>query len=233
MIHLGFAKQADRALVKDFGAGIDPIGMLTYRYGATDARHKIKRRQRTKALVVGTAGGLIGGGLLIPAATVGMIRGGQGVLKGKGSLKSRIARGGVAALKGMGEPFRQIVDANRGNRALKRMIRTGKGLSGSEQRSISRLVKGVNVSELEVAGKATGRSAAAVMKDIRSGRITKRTAKALAPSVESTARSVNAAFGSSAAISGGTALVGYARGESDETAFQKRVLKRVKELKAK
>jgi hypothetical protein len=233
MIHLGFAKQADRPLMKDFAAGIDPIGMLTYRYGATDARHKIERARRRKALAVGTAGGLIGGGLIVPAATVGAIRGGQAALKGKGGIGSRIARGGAAALKGMGEPFRQIVDANRGNRALKRMIRTGKGLSGPEQRSVSRLVKGVNVSELEAAGKATGRSAAAVMKDVRSGRVTKRTAKALAPSVESTARSVNAAFGSSAAISGGTALVGYARGESDETAFQKRVSKKVKELKAK
>ena len=233
MIHLGFVKQAERSLSRDFAAGVDPIGMLTYRYGANDARHKIERSQRRKALAVGTAGGLIGGGLIVPAATMGAVRGGQAVLKGKGGVGTRIARGGAAALKGMGEPFRQIVDANRGNRALKRMVRSGRALSPSEQSSVSRLVKGVNVSELEAAGKATGRSAAAVMKDIRGGRVTKRTAKALSPSVESSARSVNAAFGSSAAISGGTALVGYARGESDETNFQKRVLKKVKELKAK
>jgi hypothetical protein len=233
MIHLGFAKQAARSLAKDFAAGVDPIGVVTYRYGAADARGKIEKSRRQKAIIAGTAGGLLGGGVAIPAITVGAVRAGQGFIKGKGNIGTRAVRGLRGFAEGAKEPFRQIVDTNRASMALRRVSKGGKAMGKPELGSVQRVVKDVNIKDLEEAAAATGSTPGKLLTLFRSGQVSRGTAKALSPSVTNSARSVNAAFGSSALISGGTATVGYVRGEGDETTFQARLREKVKEIKTK
>ena len=110
----GMAKIAgDSSYVKDFLAGVDPTGTKTFDYGMKNKKNHSAHR------AIGTAGGLIGGMTVVPAVTVGAVRGASAMLRGGGGLKSRLARGGSAFVNGIKEPIEGPIRAFRGLKKMK------------------------------------------------------------------------------------------------------------------
>jgi len=111
-----------RSYIKDFLAGVDPTGTDTFKYGLKDAP-RIKRQQSTRR-TIGTVGGLIGGGLVIPSAVGGLI----GAAKGAGGGLKGVARGFVS---GAAAPVTKVISAVRLQRFLGKLER-GKGITQPE-----------------------------------------------------------------------------------------------------
>lgn len=119
-----------RSLLKDFAAGVDPTGTRSLEYGIQDAGAPGSGVRRA----LGTAGGLVGGATVVPAAISGLVEGAKGIASGgiKGGLKG-FARGTY-------KPFTQLYRAARSTRTLGKM-HAGTNISKGEAESLRALVK--------------------------------------------------------------------------------------------
>jgi len=113
---LGFRKEA-RFAGKDFLAGIDPTGTFTTSYGVEDAGAKDTRALGAGA--VGAAGGVLGGGLLVPSSIYGLVNAPAGYAKGK------LPGAAKAFWKGFKQPIQSVVQGGRGIRALSQAKKEG------------------------------------------------------------------------------------------------------------
>ena len=103
----------DRSYLKDFMAGVDPTGTYTTEYGMADVGTDTNNTARQ---MTGVAGGVLGGGLVIPSAISGIMNMGKGTgLKGK-------AR---AFGQGFIDPVRQISHGFKAKKILKNAPEAG------------------------------------------------------------------------------------------------------------
>ena len=103
----------DRSYLKDFMAGVDPTGTYTTEYGMADVGTDTNNTARQMS---GVAGGVLGGGLVIPSAISGIMNMGKGTgLKGK-------AR---AFGQGFIDPVRQISHGFKAKKILKNAPEAG------------------------------------------------------------------------------------------------------------
>lgn len=117
-VRQGLIKEAQaprRSLGRDFLAGIDPTGGATFQYGMKDV--ETGRRGAGLRRAVGTAGGVVGGAVIVPSAISGLIGGVKG-LKGGKSLGGRLLGAGRGFLSGAVAPFQKIYHATRAKKAL-------------------------------------------------------------------------------------------------------------------
>lgn len=145
-----------QSYLQDFGGGVDPFGLYTSSYGAQGARAGLTDEEHALRRRIGTAGGLIGGATVVPAAISGLIGGFQGLAGGKG-IGGRLAGFGTGFARGAQRPFKAIYQGSKGSKAL-RSIESGqksfKDLSKAEKANLQSIIRESQVGTLERAGKA-------------------------------------------------------------------------------
>ena len=125
-----------RSYARDFGAGVDPFGTISFKYGMKDVISKDKHPRRRRA--VNTLGGMTGGILLIPSATYGLVSGTKAFAKSSGGLSSRMSKGALGAAHGAMYPYKAIMDTStsagaiRSGRVSHKTAKVLKDLLGSE-----------------------------------------------------------------------------------------------------
>lgn len=142
-----------RSYMKDFLAGVEPMGIITFGYGAKDIKRPAKEQAMRRA--VGTTGGFLGGAAAVPSALGGIAGLGTGLLNWRrGGLRGL----GRSAWRGIKTP---IQDLRRGNlrRVLPQMA-AGGALSGASAhyqygfgRNLSRSLTPTQRKEVLSAGK--------------------------------------------------------------------------------
>lgn len=125
-----------RSVLKDFVGGIDPTGGATFQYGMTDYE-KPQHASPSLARAAGTAGGLVGGALVIPSAIGGLIGGVKG-FGGGGGMGARLARAGRGFVSGAKQPIKMPIDVIRSRKALAQMRTKGIGSLTDSQLSAMR-----------------------------------------------------------------------------------------------
>lgn len=105
-----------RPILHDFLAGVDPTGTHTFQYGMQDEQTAGGSKARQ---LVNTAGGVLGGAAIIPAAIGGVVGGVKGLATGKGGVGSRLAYAGKSAFTGAKQPYMNLVEGLRGRSLLK------------------------------------------------------------------------------------------------------------------
>jgi len=235
MIHIGFGKEA-RSIAKDFVAGVDPTGIATHGFGANDERAGMSKGRRFVRQSAGVAGGVIGGGVGIPALTMGAIRGVQGSAAGSGGgIRGRIAGGVRGFLRGAKEPLTRAYSANRARWALRQAATRGKAIPQSVQKSMKETLKHVSVGELAGAGKrlsgpsGKGPAPAAMAAMLQSKTTPKSLIPRIRPLVRGASNDINTGLAAGAVVGGGSAAMQYSRGVSSEKETQRRV-RRVRQL---
>lgn len=121
-----------RSIGKDFAAGVDPFGSVTFGYGLKDA--PISEGEAAKRNAAAVGGGLVGGAVVVPAAISGAIGAAKGATKGglRGAVK-----GGI---EGAHSIYSKIYRGVRGNRSLGR-VQEGKIISPGEVRNLATLAE--------------------------------------------------------------------------------------------
>ena len=130
-----------RSYASDFLAGIDPTGTATFQYGMQDAKGYGAGSGARRAL--NTAGGVLGGAAVMPAAVGGVIGGIKGLAMGRGGLKQRLISAGKGALSGAKSPYQKLYRGVQANRALG-AHQAGRALSDKQVGHLSKFVKGMD-----------------------------------------------------------------------------------------
>lgn len=133
--------------LQDFAAGIDPFGAWTSDYGAAAEKAKLTESEHQNKRLLGTAGGVVGGALLVPSSIGGIVGAGKGFATGKGGLRGRLAEAGKGFMEGVAKPIKAPVEAIRARRAIAESARTGQ-LSAEQAHRISALGKYTPLSEV-------------------------------------------------------------------------------------
>lgn len=124
-----------RSYAKDFLAGVDPTGTVTYGYGVRDAPSSPKSQLTRK--MVGTVGGAVGGALAIPSAISGLIGAGSGILDVKRKGPGAIWHGFT---KGLARPVVGTYRAMRA-RSLLRRAAMGQNLTRQQGKVIQKFIE--------------------------------------------------------------------------------------------
>lgn len=201
-----------RSLGKDFLGGIDPTGGATFQYGMQDVE-KPGVVNPNLARAAGTAGGVVGGALVVPSAISGLIGAGKGLASG-GSIGSRLAQAGRGFMTGVKAPVSDTVGAIRAKRALGQVESQGaKSLTEGQLKSLGGIADHSPLGSL--VQKFTGKS----VKDIPPGQL-RMLMSTLRPKDIATAKqqvgsqltSGLATLGTSGLIGGGSAYLQYGKG---------------------
>lgn len=227
-------------LAQDFIAGIDPLGIYTSDYGQRAEQAGVSQGRHAVKQLVGTAGGVLGGAVVVPTITSGVVGGIQQAAKGGGSLGSRAARFASGFIEGSKVPWKTLSSARTANEAVRKAIQGGdirlteqelaavKNLMG--QVPIGEVVKGVQSSgpsrgKRSFFAQASGllddaKSAKALLKD---GVLTQRLAQKIEKPLATGYKTGLGALALGATIGGGGAAVQYTKGRKTEKDFQKRL----------
>ena len=116
-------KEARRIGVSDFLGGIDPTGGATFQYGMEDVEDPTQKAHGARAL--GTAGGLVGGAVVVPASISGLIEGGKGLVQTSGGLGKRLAGAGRGLVSGAMKPFKQVAGGIKARGVMDKVRREG------------------------------------------------------------------------------------------------------------
>lgn len=213
-VRQGLIKEAQaprRSYMRDFLGGVDPTGGATFQYGMQDV--ETGRRRTGLRRAVGTAGGLAGGAVAVPAGVSGLIGAVKGFSRGKGGLRGRLAGAGRGFLSGAASPFRKVYRAARAKGALK-AVGAGKTLTGKQGKALhtfatkeipgGHLLKGVSPAQ---AGRAASRLPPEMLAKAREG-------------VSSRLGTGLATLGTSGAIGGGSAYLQYGKGRGAAQRYQ-------------
>lgn len=134
-------------LGKDFVAGMDPFGTYTGRYGQEAEQRGLSDGQHALRQGVGTVGGLVGGGLVVPSAITGVMGAAQGYGKGK-TTGERITNALAGGYEGVKKPIKSLIDARRASSYVNRAAaNTGLALAATKEEAaaIKNLAGEVNV----------------------------------------------------------------------------------------
>ena len=210
------AAAPQRSVLKDFAAGVDPTGTLTFDYGRADPGVS----ERTSAIRrgVGMVGGTIGGALAIPAGISGVIGAGQAFAKARGGLRSRFAAMPGGLLYGAKKPFSQLYHAGRAGGVLRRAEQEGaEALSKKDVSALSSFGKQMVPTELQAL--AAHQRAAQVLQKPEAIRstvqgMTPEQLQAARSAVSGEAVAAGMGLGLSGAIGGGSAYMQYGRGRA-------------------
>lgn len=152
-------KAAAGEYAKDFMAGMDPFGAWTSGYGQKAERAGVtEKKHRTKQLLA-TAGGLVGGGLAVPAGIGGVTGGVSSALGAKGGAKARAAAGLAGAAKGALEPFTGLHRAMKAKKVTRRMAESGNipsNLTDDEMKSLKYVAENTPIGALSGLAKGRG-----------------------------------------------------------------------------
>lgn len=200
------------ALAKDFLAGIDPFGIWTANYGQAAEEAGISEEAHRLKRTVGTAGGIVGGAVVVPSVILGTIEAGKsGVLEGAKTVPKAFARGAA-------EPIRGVYHGTKALSALSR-LEAGKELTKGDVKALQFLKSRVPLGALEDA--AHGLAGKAVPTD--PAKITKMLAQAARKPAKSALGSAIAQLSLGGVIGGYGAYSQYRRGREAEQGFQKRL----------
>lgn len=204
-----WSKVAGRNVGKDFGAGIDPTGVVTYGYGIADAP-KSKATARKRRLL-GTAGGMVGGALIVPSALSGLMGAGKGLIRLR---REGLAGLGRHTLTGLKRPLVEPVRAWLARRSLAQMA-AGKTLGSSAKARLLDLV-GQGLKDVNpIIGKRLGKLWAKASPATRFGLLSSAEPKAYAGASTMLSRRVNQAasfMGLGGLVNAGSAYYQYGQG---------------------
>lgn len=244
----GAAAPGVSSYMKDFVGGIDPFGTYTSQYGQAAQQAGLSEKDHAKKRAVSTVGGLVGGGLLVPAAIGGTVKG-VSALGGGGSIAQRLARAGSAALQGAVEPYSNLRKAYNAKTGLREIAAGGmpsqaqrEGLEFVAQKStlgdvFGKLKGGLGSAgpDAQGFGAQAGEAAKKLLRgdslrDVITGAVQgndaarKAVAEKLAPQVSSAFNRGLASLGMGAGVGGAGAYVQYGKGRDAEKEFQQRNL---------
>lgn len=212
---IGFSKQA-RSIVKDFLAGVDPVGIKTTQYGEQDAR---AGKHSPVRAAVGAVGGVIGGGIAVPSAIFGVIGASKGLIAGKG-LSGKLIGAGNGFVTGFKRPVTELYHAHKATSAIGRVRAGGASISGAERESMKRVARSVNLGSFETA-KATflgGGGGRIWMNGPRA-----RLLESAHSAAKSKLREVQSGLALGGAVGGVSAALQYYRGPKTESRIRERI----------
>ena len=195
---------AGRSIASDFMAGVDPTGTKTFQYGMDDqARGGASGVRRA----VGTAGGVLGGAVAIPAATGGIVGAAKGFATGSGGIKSRLLSAAKGALWGAKKPFSMLYHGSRGLRGVT-SAQAGRAMTGGEAQSLRRLVsESAPAGMVKIPKTPTGARATEYVRGLGGART-----EALRKHLVGETATGAGLLGASGVIGGGSAYLQYGKG---------------------
>jgi hypothetical protein len=220
------------SLAQDFAGGLDPFGTFTSQYGQKAQAAGLSEAEHAKKRGISTAGGVIGGGILLPGAISGVIGGAKG-LSGGGSISQRLARAGAGAREGFVAPFKGLATAARAQKALG-VAEKGQRLNASQVQAVKDVAGQARLSSVAgAAGEAPGRIKAMIgalkgrrqLAKLDKGMVSPEVAAALRPQIRSATNEGLATLGMGAGVGGLGAYVQYGKGRAAEKDFQERMKK--------
>jgi len=119
----------------DFLAGVDPTGASTFQYGLDDG---LEGNASSARRAVGTAGGVAGGTLLIPALAGGVTGLFKGIARGKPGVAGRLLGAGRGLLQGVVDPYTKLYNAAQARRGL-RSIQQGGNMTSRQLAAANKL----------------------------------------------------------------------------------------------
>jgi len=198
-------------LAQDFAAGLDPFGVYTSEFGQRAEQNKLEESEHLKKQLAMTAGGILGGGVLIPGAITGTIDGVKAVANTKGNLGARLAAGVREFGAGAVRPFAALHTGMKAKAALKRVAEGGTAGAVGRQ-AIKDTLKRAPIESLFSGG------------SFRLSNLTPRgMARSALPAVGSAVNANLAGIGLGAGVGGLGAYVQYAKGREAERDFEERI----------
>jgi superfamily II DNA or RNA helicase len=130
---------------QDFVAGFDPLGVATYGYGSRAQRAGLSEGEHRKKRAIGTVGGVVGGGLIIPSA-LGAVAGSAGGFRAsKGApVLARLSSAARGAGRGAAAPITQPLGLSRATKGLEGLA-SGQDISGKQHRAIQEFAQKAGV----------------------------------------------------------------------------------------
>jgi hypothetical protein len=116
---------------------MDPFGFWTAEYGQKAEREGLSETEHALKRGVGTAGGLVGGGLVLPAAIGGIAGGAKGFFGAQGGLGKRMAAGLAQGAESAMSPYQKLLNAHRASKATKRVGEHGGEFAADELKAIT------------------------------------------------------------------------------------------------
>lgn len=133
-------------LAQDFIMGVDPFGVYTSQYGQQAEQAGLSEGQHRTKQLVSAAGGVAGGGALLPSLVMGTVTGSQKALSaGKGR---RLAEFGKGFVEGVKRPLSGARDVYRARSAIRRARSGQTTLTAAEAASFKNLMSEVRVKDL-------------------------------------------------------------------------------------
>ena len=240
----GVKKEASNPNVSSYGqdflAGFDPFGLYTTTQarraeeaGLSDEEHALKRG-------INTAGGFVGGALFLPSAISSISEGVKG-LSGGGSMRQRMARGAASAVDGFKKPIRELSNATRASRDLRRLSNNNIPLSDSAARNVQNVAGKAPINSLRgggggggVGGSSPGHGSG-YREKLRMKRVydnpanmTAQDARVVQPHVDGAVRSGTTQLGMGGVVGAGGAYLQYGKGRETEreTSIEARMKRR-------
>jgi hypothetical protein len=211
---------------KEFAGGLDPFGFWTGRYGQEAQRRGDSEAIHTGRRLIGTAGGIVGGGILLPSAISGVMGAVGGAKKGLGGA----ARGFVTGAR---KPVGNLLRARTATKFLGRAQSLGTAVPTSKELAALRgLSQQATVGSLmpHLAGKGARGQAAKAKKysrllqaKKRVGRISGDVAAAGHEGLRGPIQEALTGVGMGGAVGGVGAYAQYGKGREAERGFQKRL----------
>lgn len=213
---------------KDFMAGVDPFGVYTSRYGQEAQRAGVSEHKHTAKRLIGTAGGIVGGGVVIPTAVSGIM----GAVKGaKGGL------GGAAAgfLHGAQKPMKSLGGALKARGYLARAAAAPGGRTAAtaqEMAALKDLAGGISIGDIFRKGSKAAeggsgfklRNMLSAIPSAMRGQLTLTPAQArmMHEGVKAPLRSALTGLGMAAGVGGAGAYMQYGKGRQSEQEYRQR-----------
>lgn len=214
-------------LAQDFIMGVDPFGVYTSQYGQQAEQAGLSEGQHRTKQLVSAAGGVIGGGAVLPSLVMGGVTGGQQALKaGKGR---RLAAFGKGFLEGAKKPAKGIVSLYRAQGALGRATKGATKLTDKETAAFKNLMGEVQVKDvLGGSGEGLFDRAKKALRGARGARqlskgvLTKDMATLLRDPLKQGGLMVGVPVLAGGAFGGGAAALQYSKGRDSEKQFRAR-----------
>ena len=132
-------KIAESTYIQDFKGGMDPFGIWTSGYGYGAQKAGLTKAQHAKKRAVATAGGVVGGAILIPSAITGIVEGAKSLSGGwRGAAKG--------FLRGAAMPYKALYDVTRARGVAKKVMKSGGKFTPKGQKIVGKLGDYVPVS---------------------------------------------------------------------------------------
>ncbi len=218
-------------LAKDFAAGIDPFGNWTSGYGQQGERQGMSGGQHAARMTTGVAGGLVGGGLMLPSAISGLVEGGRGLAKGGPGIRGKLTAAAKGAWEGTKAPIQDLQRGMRTTKALKQVASgEAKGLTAAQSADLQKILGQASIGDAVAGAKSMGggggplgwiRSANKARK-LMKGQVDADTARALLPAVQSGTAAGKTTLALGGAVGSVGAGVQYQKGRLTEREFQNR-----------